>query len=88
MDSTRQEVMEIKRKMLKALKPENYLYTNIETPIFTVKSDKYENLSNELRKRGIIAENCQTFLNLDSSYARVRIPKRWKELLSILTDVL
>ena len=88
MDSTKQEVMEIKKKMLKALRTENYLYTSIETPIFTVKSNKYENLSNELRKRGIIAENCTTFLNLDSRYARLRIPIEWKKLLSILVDIL
>lgn len=88
MNYTKQNVMEIKKKILKTLKKENYLYTNLETPIFTVKSDKYENLSNELRKKEIIAENCATFLNLDSSYARVRIPKEWKRLLSILVEVL
>ena len=88
MDSIKQEVMGIKKKMLKALRPENYLYTSIETPIFTLKSDKYENLSNQLRKRGIIAENCINFLNLDSRYARVRIPKEWEKLLSILVDTL
>ena len=88
MDSIKQEVMGIKKKMLKALRPENYLYTSIETPIFTLKSDKYEKLSNQLRKRGIIAENCINFLNLDSRYARVRIPKEWEKLLSILVDTL
>ena len=88
MDFTREKVVEIKRKMLNTLKEENYLYTDIETPIFTVKSNKYENLSNELRKKGIIAENCLTFLNLDSTYVRLRIPRDWKRLLSILVDVL
>ena len=87
-DLTKQKVKEIKKKMLKALRPENYLCTSIETPIFTVKSDKYDNLSNQLRKRGIIDENCVTFLNLDSRYARVRIPREWKRLLSILVDIL
>ena len=88
METIKQEVMEIKKKMLNVLSPKNYLYTSIETPIFTVKSDKYESLSKELRKRGIIAENCITFLNLDSRYARLRIPKEWKKLLSILVDIL
>ncbi len=87
-DYTKKEVMEIKKKMLKVLKKENYLYTNFETPIFTIKSNKYENLSNELRKNGIIVENCITYLNLDSTYARIRIPKKWKKLLSILVNVL
>lgn len=88
MDYIKQEVKEIKKKILNDLRLKDYLYTSIETPIFTVKSDKYENLSKQLRKRGIIAENCTTFLNLDSRYARVRIPKEWKKLLSILVDIL
>lgn len=88
MNSTKHEVFEIKKKILKALKKENYLYTNFETPIFTIKSDKYDNLSEELRKKGIISENCMTFLNLDSSYARLRIPKEWKKLLNVLIDIL
>lgn len=87
-DVTKNVVKEIKKKILKALKQENYLYTNIDTPIFTIKSDKYENLSHELRKKGIIVENCVTFLNLDNSYARVRIPRDWKKFVSILVDVL
>ena len=74
--------------MQKALKAENYLYTDLKTPIFTIKSDKYENLSHELRKKGILVEDCTTFINLDSRYARVRIPKDWKKLLSILIEVL
>lgn len=84
----KEDVKDINRKMYKALKNDNYLFTNIETPIFTVKSKKYENLSSELRKYGIIAENCDNFLNLDSSYARLRISKEWKTVLKILKDIL
>ena len=84
----KQEVVKIKKEILEGLDEGKYLYTNIETPIFTVKSNKYKNLSNELKKRGIIVENCNAYLNLDSSYARIRIPKEWKRLLSTLMDVL
>ncbi len=88
MDFTKQKVIDIKKKMLNALKEENYLYTDVRTPIFTVRSNKYENLSKELRNKGILTENCTTYLTLDSSYSRIRIPKEWKRLLSILVEVL
>ena len=87
-DCAKDKVLEINKKIYRKLKPENYLYTNIETPIFTIKSNKYENLSKELRKRGIIAEDCSTFLNLNSNFARLRIPRNWEKLLSILSEIL
>lgn len=82
------EVKDINKKIYKTLNEENYLFTNIETPIFTVRTKKYENLSKELRKYGIIVENCDNFLNLDSSYARLRISREWKEVLKILKEIL
>ena len=88
MEYSKQRIIDIKKKMLKVLKKENYLYTDMQTPILTVKSNKYENLSNELRRKGIITENCITFLNLDSRYARIRIPQKWQNLLKVLNDVL
>lgn len=88
LDSTKQKIAEINKKIYDNLKPNNYLYTNIETPIFTITSNKYENLSNELRKKGLVTENCDTFINLDSSYARVRIGKDWKKMLVILQETL
>ena len=33
-------------------------------------------------------KNCDNFLNLDSSYARLRISKEWKTVLKILKDIL
>ena len=66
----------------------NYLYTNVETPIFTIKSEKHENLTNELIKKGVISENADNFLNLDSTYARIRIPKDYEKLIKILKQVL
>ena len=88
LEYTKQKVVEINKKIYKALNEENYLFTNVSTPIFTIKSDKYKNLSNELRKRGIIAENCITYLNLDSSYARLRIPREWQKFLKIIKKLL
>ena len=83
----KEEIKEIKKGILDELKPDNYLYTNIETPIFTIKTNKYENLSAELRRNGIIVENCCTFLNLDNRYARIRIPREWKKLLEVLVNI-
>lgn len=81
-------IKDINKKIYNTLDSENYLFTNIETPIFTIRSTKYTDLSSELRKKGIIVENCMNFLNLDSSYARVRIGKEWKEVLKILKETL
>ena len=63
------EVMRANQKIYQTLNKNNYLFTNIETPIFTIKTDKYENLTNELLKRGVISENADNFINLDSRYA-------------------
>ncbi len=88
LDYTKQEVIKIKKKILEGLDEDKYLYTDIETPIFTVKSNKYKDLSSELKKKGIIVENCDAYLNLDSSYARIRMSKEWEKLLQALRNVL
>ena len=87
-DVVKSKIVDINNQIFKSLKSENYLYTSNETPIFTIKSNRYKNLSYELRKKGIIAEDCSTFINLDSRYARIRIPKEWEKILQILEEVL
>lgn len=54
-------VVDTKKKILNSLNKENYLYTNFETPIFTVTSNKYDNLHHELLRNGIISEPCNIF---------------------------
>ena len=87
-DYTKEKVKEINKKIYEAIGNNNYLYTDISTPIFTMKSYKYNNLSVELRKKGIIAENCSAFLGLDSSFARLRVPKEWNELLKVIKTLI
>ena len=87
-DYTKEKVKEINKKIYEAIGNNYYLYTDISTPIFTMKSYKYNNLSVELRKKGIIAENCSAFLGLDSSFARLRVPKEWNELLKVIKTLI
>ena len=51
---------------IEVLKAEDYIYTSLETPIFTIRTDKYENLTKKLSEKGMIAENCGYFINLDN----------------------
>jgi len=55
---------------------------------FCFRKDKYDNLSKVLKENGILSENCSIFTNLDSRYARIKIPKEWRKLLSTLERIL
>ena len=85
---TKSMVVEAKEKICNRIKKENYIYTSIDIPIFTIKSDKYENLTKKLLEEGIIAENCSYFINLDSTYARLRINKDYEKVIEILIRIL
>lgn len=85
---TKQKTIEAKKQICKLLKSENFLYTNMETPIFTVKTNKYKNLTKELIKSGIICEDCSYYLNMDSTFARIRINSDYDKLIKILLKVL
>lgn len=88
LEDTKLKTVEINQKIYKTLKRENYIYTNVETPIFTIKTDKYDNLTKKLMEEGIIAENCSYFTNLDNTFARIRITKDYEQLIKILTKIL
>ncbi len=88
LEYTKSKVVEVNKKIYKELDKSNYLYTSIETPIFTIKSNKYENLSKELMNNGIIAENCDNFINLNGNYARIRITKDYEKLIKVLKQLL
>lgn len=77
---TKSKVVEVNKKLYQTLDKENYLFTSIETPIFTVKTNKHVSLTYALMKNGIISENCSQFINLSSNYARIRISKDYKIL--------
>ena len=64
------------------------LCTNIETPMFTIKTDKYDNLTKKLMEESIIAENCSYFINLDNTYARIRINKDYEQIINTLKKIL
>lgn len=85
---TKLKTIEINKEIYKVLKKEDYIYTDLETPIFTVKTKHKYDLYKKLREKGIIAENCNQFINLDSTYARIRITKDYKRLIKVLLEVL
>lgn len=88
LEYTKLKTIEINQAIYKVLRREDYISTNIETPIFTIKTDKYDNLTNKLMENGIIAENCSYFVNLDNTYARIRITKNYEQLIQILSKIL
>lgn len=87
-DVYKRKTEKIKNMIIENLKSNQVLYTNTETPIFTIKSSKYENLSKELLKRGMLSEDCSQYINLSEKYARIRINEKYKEILKILNEVL
>lgn len=88
LEYTKLKTVEINQAIYKTLRKENYISTNVETPIFTIKTDKYNNLTSKLMEEGIIAENCSYFINLDNKYARIRITKDYEQLIKILSKLL
>lgn len=88
LEYTKLKTVEINQTIYKTLRKENYICTNIETPIFVIKTDKYDNLTNKLMDEGIIVENCSYFINLDNTYARIRITKDYEQLIKILSKIL
>lgn len=85
---TKLKTIETNKKIYVNLKEENYIYTSIETPIFTIKSNKYDDLYKKLMQEGINAENCSHFINLDKTYARIRINEDYEQLIRILKKIL
>ena len=45
LEETKLKTMTVNEKIYKALKKTDYIYTSLETPIFTIRTDKYENLT-------------------------------------------
>ena len=88
LEFTKQKTIEVNQKIYNSINKENYLFTNIETPIFTIKTDKYDNLTKKLMEESIIAENCSYFINLDNTYARIRINKDYEQIINTLKKIL
>lgn len=87
-DFAREKTKHVKKNILDSLKSNNYLYTDLESPIFTIKTDKYENLKNELMKKGVNVEDCSTYIGLDSKYSRIRITNNYHKLIKVLKEIL
>ena len=87
-EKIRQQVIDANKEIYNAISKENFLYTSIETPIFTIKSDKYDNLTEKIMKHGIVTESCNNFFELDEHYSRIRIPKENDYLIKVLTKIL
>lgn len=88
LEYTKLKIMQANQEIYKILKKENYIYTSAETPIFTVTTNKYEDLTKKLMEEGVIAENCKYYINLDSTYARIRINKNYEQLIKVLSKIL
>ena len=86
-EDTKLKTIKVNKEIYKILEKEDYLYTSVETPIFTIKSNKYTDLSKKLIDEGIIAESGINFMNLDSTYARIRINPNYKKLIEILLKI-
>ena len=87
-EETKQKTISAKKYIFNKLPNSNFIYSDIETPIFTVRTNTYNNLTKELIKVGIIAEDCSNFINLDSSFARIRINSDYKKLTELLLKIL
>ena len=85
---TKNLVQKNKEKLINSLNPNNYLYTNTSTPIMTIKSNKYEHISNKLLEYNIITESCDGFQNLNSQFTRIRIPKEIDSLIEKLKIII
>lgn len=88
LEYTKSKTFEINEKIYNSLRKENYICTNLETPIFTIKSNKYKDLTKKLMEEGVVAESCGYFMNLDDTYARIRINKDYDKLIEILSRIL
>lgn len=84
---TKKKVVNVNKKIYENLKQENYLYTSLETPIFTLKTTKEKDLFRELIKKNIITESGKNFINLDESYVRIRINQKYKELIKTIKQI-
>jgi histidinol-phosphate aminotransferase len=88
LEDTKQKTILAKQYVFNNLPKSSVIYSNIETPIFTIKTDRYKDLSKELINSGIISENCSNFINLNSTFARIRINNDYRKLTEILLKVL
>ena len=86
-ERTKKKVIKANKEIYKNLKKENYLYTNEETPIFTLKTDKTTDLMQELLKNNVISESGNNFINLDERYTRIRVNKKVKKMIKILSSI-
>lgn len=88
LEYTKAKIIEAKEKMCSAIAKDNYLYTNMETPIFTIKTNKYDDLTQKLKEEGIISEDCSYFINLNNTYSRIRINKNYDKVIKIMSRIL
>lgn len=86
-EKTKIKVIEANKKIYSNLEKDNYLYTSIETPIFTLKTDKEVNLKKELLNNNVLVEDGNNFINLNEKYARIRINKEYEKLIKILKNI-
>lgn len=77
-EDTKLKIIEVNKEIYNMLDKEDYLYTSIETPIFTIKNHIYKDIAKKLLKEGVLVESGLNFTNLDGTYARIRINSNYK----------
>lgn len=82
------QISEIKKYIIENISVDNLLHTSESVPIFTVYSNKYKNLKEELYKHNLLVESCKIFDGLDEQYVRVRLSTNKEKLVEILNKVL
>ena len=86
-EKIKEKVIRVNKEIYRNLKLENYIFTSEQTPIFTLKTDKKINLMQELLKNNIISESGSNFVNLDESFARIRINKNYKKMIEKFSKI-
>ena len=85
---TLKEIRNLKEYFLSTILNGNILNTSPMTPIFTIYSEKYDNLQNELLKNKLLVESCSFFEGLNGQYVRIRVSKEKEKIVNILNEVL
>lgn len=86
-EKIKNKVAKVNKEIYENIKPEQYLYTNIETPIFTLKANRNIDLMQELLKNDILTESGKNFMNLDKSCVRIRINKSFKKIIKTINKI-
>ncbi len=85
-----EQVKESKKYILEEIKKNKniyLLYTNIETPIFTIKVENCTDLKKEFKRNKILVESCSEFEGLNQSFVRIRVVKEYEKVIEAIKNI-